>query len=93
MSNINQFLSEFSHFEKHGDGWFLLWSVDECESCEGDTEAPNSAKVLIEGDALDALKANGLTERKVSSTLGELGWSDDFGGAVCLGCYDKHTNE
>lgn len=96
MSNIDTYLKEFSHFEKQeqqGPGWFVLWATDECEGCGAACEAPNSANVRIDGEALAAFAANNVTERAVADSAGELGWSDDFGGAVCNDCYDTAAKE
>jgi hypothetical protein len=90
MSNINNDLKEFSHFETLEGGWFHLWSVDECEDCGGECEAPNTMKLSFSGDPLEAFARNGVTERALNDCLGELGWSDDFGGAVCPDCYGKN---
>jgi hypothetical protein len=94
MSNIDTELQEFAHFERTDGGRFLLWAVDECEDCGGECQAVNTPiDVGISGDALGAFKRNNVTERPLSDCLGELGYSENFGGAVCDGCYGKNEEE
>ena len=103
MSKLDTYLRQFNHFEIIPNGrpqlWstakdrFHLWSVDECEDCGGECEAPNTANVTISGDPIQAFEQAGLTERALSDCLGELGYSDEFGGAVCPACYSKAEKE
>lgn len=89
MSNNAINLQDFSHFAQMPlNGWFILWSVDNCEKCDGECEAPNSINVKSNG-LTKAFCDAGLTARPLTDTLGELGYSDEFGGAVCPGCYSE----
>ena len=68
-------------------GWFTLFNTDECECCG--IEAMGESTPHLRGPTLlaDALGA-GLT--LVKSLPVELGWSDEFGGAVCDDCHADH---
>lgn len=80
-------LCAFSFYQPLPEGYFRLWSPDECEDCGCECEAPNS--VQIRGSRLlGQLKYLGLKER--TDRVEELGYSDEFGGAVCPDCYTKH---
>ena len=79
-------LGHFTHFAPsyNKPGWFTLFTLDECESC-GDEAMGESTPHLrgphLKGDAL----ANGLT--LTDHLPEELGWCEDFGGAVCGSCH------
>ncbi len=87
----NNLIAGYRHYERV-DGWLNLWNADECEKCGEDCIGPNSIKVA--GRGLGHLLArHKLTERASSDTAGELGYSDEFGGAVCPACYDEELKE
>jgi hypothetical protein len=100
MTTLWDYVREFDHFvmPKNGAAFINLWSAEECESCGNDCEAPNSAQVGERNESGVTLTKSmlleaGLTERDLSDSAGELGHSDEFGGAVCPDCYDYHLNK
>ena len=85
-TNNDLCLNDFSFFQPLADGMFLLWSVDKCEACGGECEAPNSVNIGIR-QGKKVLVRIGLKERTLDG--GELGWCDKLDGAVCPDCYKE----
>ena len=68
-------------------GWFTLFTTDECECCGVESMGESTPHLRAATLLADAV-ASGLTSVKTMPV--ELGWSDEFGGAVCDDCHADH---
>jgi hypothetical protein len=68
-----------------GNGWTLLFNESDCECCDCTIMAANSIKA-----DLTLGMARRLDIKLVTFAPEEGGYSEEFGGETCIGCYD-HT--
>jgi len=73
---------DFTHYSPRTTGGFTLFSLDDCEECGTDCQAPNS---MGTHDPEWTLKAAGL--KRMDKLPEELGHCDATGTAVCPDCY------
>ena len=65
---------------------FTLFSLDTCEQCDCEVQAPNAVGIL---ETKNKLIAMGLTFR--DSTPGEISYCEEVEMAVCEECLEKAT--
>lgn len=71
------------------DGITTLWSSGKCPSCGCEVEEANSVNVAVRGLG-HIFEREGIVERAID--VEELGYSERFGGAVCLSCYSRYED-
>ena len=71
-----------THFAQEPRGGYIIFELETCEDCGKIALAPNSLNVFA-----SAAELRGAGLQQLDSLPPELGWSEEFGGAVCDDCY------
>ncbi len=66
----------------------VIFEMGLCENCECEVQEPNAVTMLEPESKVKRMKLE-----KVDQLPDELGYSEEFGGAVCCDCYNKIENE